>query len=326
MSFRYLFLCLTIPLFCACTSSEDKVERYKSKHTVGVAEHPGMQLFKTHCSHCHSSTAGEKFGRVAPPMIEIKAIYLRTYSEKEAFINAIVNFTAQPNQRKALLKDAVSQFGLMPYQKYQEESVHKIADYIYSHSIEAPDWFPAYWKAKGYPEFFQDGALSSVATQEHDYASIGLAYVNATKELLGKSLMTAMQQQGPEHALVFCNEKAIPLTDSMSKQYKAEIKRVSDKSRNPNNAATAEEVVILKQFQLEIDAGIESQPVLKEKMGRVHFYYPIITNTMCLKCHGNEMDMSPAVVQRIIQLYPMDKATGYAENQVRGIWSITFNR
>jgi hypothetical protein len=58
----------------------------------------------------------------------------------------------------------------------------------------------------------------------------------------------------------------------------------------------------------------------------VHFYYPIVTNSMCLSCHGTEKDIAPEVAKRIIKFYPMDKATGYAENQVRGIWSITFKQ
>lgn len=41
---------------------------------------------------------------------------------------------------------------------------------------------------------------------------------------------------------------------------------------------------------------------------------------MCLQCHGKLMN--PEVLKKIKELYPKDKAVGYSENEVRGIWSI----
>ena len=45
---------------------------------------------------------------------------------------------------------------------------------------------------------------------------------------------------------------------------------------------------------------------------------------MCLKCHGK--DIEPNVSALILKLYPNDLAVGYDENEVRGIWSIAFDK
>ena len=136
--------------------------------------------------------------------------------------------------------------------------------------------------------------------------------------------MGAIQKKGTLAALDFCNIKAMPLTDSMATKHKATIKRVSDKNRNPNNKANAEELKYIAQFKTDLAAKKEIKPVVIEKENKVQFYYPIETNTMCLQCHGKQI--KPEVSKQIMKLYPKDLAIGYNENEVRGIWSITFEK
>lgn len=48
---------------------------------------------------------------------------------------------------------------------------------------------------------------------------------------------------------------------------------------------------------------------------------------MCLQCHGKpDEDIQKPTFKKIVNLYPKDKAIGYGINEVRGIWSITFNK
>ena len=136
--------------------------------------------------------------------------------------------------------------------------------------------------------------------------------------------MGAIQKKGTLEALSFCNIQAIPLTDSMSTKFNASIKRVSDKNRNPNNKANTEELQYIAQFKKELATKKEIKPVVIEKGNKVQFYYPIETNTMCLQCHGKQI--KPEVSQKIMKLYPKDLAIGYSESEVRGIWSITFDK
>ena len=110
----------------------------------------------------------------------------------------------------------------------------------------------------------------------------------------------------------------------MSVHYNAVIKRVSDRNRNPNNKANAEELYYINHFKKLIANQEEVKPITLEKGNKVQFYYPIETNTMCLQCHGTQI--KPDVSKQILKLYPSDLAIGYNESEVRGIWSITFDK
>lgn len=163
--------------------------------------------------------------------------------------------------------------------------------------------------------------------EQKDYKSIGLEYAIGTKAELGKNLMTKMKEDGPIHALEFCNVQAMPITDSMSKKYNADIKRVSDKNRNSANAASEKEIEYIRQFSQMVSNEDQVEPIIETTEDKVKFYYPITTNSMCLKCHGKVgEDIATETYNKIIELYPEDKAIGYQENEVRGIWRIYFDK
>ena len=139
--------------------------------------------------------------------------------------------------------------------------------------------------------------------------------------------MKAINEKGAEGALAFCNEKAYPLTDSMAQVLKASIKRVSDKPRNKNNLANGNEAAHIKVFKETLSKGEQPKPVVMEINGKMVGHYAIITNKMCLQCHGTiNKEILPQTYSRIKTLYPGDKATGYAENQVRGLWVIEMEK
>jgi hypothetical protein len=119
----------------------------------------------------------------------------------------------------------------------------------------------------------------------------------------------------------------MPITDSMATVYKALIKRVTDKPRNPKNKANAEELQYLENFKKQVAAGVEVKSITVQMGNETEFYYPIVTNSMCLKCHGTiGKELETLTLSKIKELYPTDKATGYKENEVRGIWSIVLNK
>ena len=145
-----------------------------------------------------------------------------------------------------------------------------------------------------------------------------LSYAIETKELLGKNLQEKMKQGGAENALEFCNVNAIPLTESVAKNHKINIKRVSDQPRNQLNIANEKEIKYINLFKERIANGEK----LKPEVVTQQLYVPIITNPMCLQCHGKIEESNPKLATKIKQLYPKDKATGYSENQVRGIFVV----
>ena len=151
-------------------------------------------------------------------------------------------------------------------------------------------------------------------------------FATETKGVLGKNLMNAINTQGTDKAIEFCSTKAIVLTDSMGGVFNATLKRVSDKPRNPLNRANGNETAFIKELKLKISKGEKMAPKFTESDGKVVGYFPIETNAMCMQCHGSkDLDIKPNVLKKIVQFYPKDQATGYKENQIRGIFVVTQN-
>ncbi|HLP43280.1 MAG TPA: DUF3365 domain-containing protein [Fibrobacteria bacterium] len=138
--------------------------------------------------------------------------------------------------------------------------------------------------------------------------------------------MGKIQKDGTAEALVFCNSRAMPLTDSISVKYNATIRRVSDKNRNPKNKTNAVELKHIEMFKNQIGKKEKPVAIVEVSKEKINFYYPITTNSMCLQCHGKPDNIKADVKEKILNLYPNDLATGYSENEVRGIWSITFDK
>ena len=306
---------LLLSLIILVTSCKDKKDSYNEPELIAKAEsqeHPGKALLEQYCYACHSPESGT---RLAPPMSMVQMHYLGDDITREGFVADIMNFVKEPTEEKARMYGAISNFGLMPYQDFPDSVIRQIADYLYE--AELPQM-----NGHGGGRMHGRGMGMGRNAQENTLAKTGMEIAQATQQQLGKNLKKALKEGGPMHALEFCNVQAIPLTAQMEKEHNAEIKRVSDKNRNPDNAANKEEKYYITHFKHAIRNGREPAPVVIPKEGKNKFYYPIVTNKMCLQCHGKPEEMKPAVLQKIKELYPEDKALGYSENEVRGIWSI----
>jgi cytochrome c553 len=324
--------------FTSCKKNESVYEAVsKTEVEVNVERpHPGKALLETQCYLCHSPSAPEKEGRVGPPMIAIKAHYIKDETTKEEFTKELWNFIEKPTEDKAKLKGAVRRFGLMPYQPFKKDDIEKIAEYLYEYEIEEPEWFGEHFennhgkKGKGHKgkgrngKGYKNQGKKSGGNHAKSPEEVGLKYALETKKVLGKNLMGTIQKSGTVEALQFCNEKAYPLTDSMANNFNAQIKRVSDKPRNPSNQADLKELEKIEYFKNAVANNEDIQPIVERFQGEKHFYYPILTNSMCLQCHGKPSVVKSDVMASIKKLYPNDMAIGYDVNQVRGIWSISF--
>ncbi|MFD2551066.1 DUF3365 domain-containing protein [Bizionia sediminis] len=294
--------------------------------------HPGKKLMEVNCYVCHSPTTSQE-NRIAPPMIAVKQHYLTEGISKAAFTKNIKSFLANPTQATAKMPGAVKRFGLMPKAHYPDETVAQIADYMYNYDIVQPEWFEEHvkeHKGKGRGKMMGKGKQNRRAQQAFTtdtvktYAETGLEYALSTKAELGKNLMGTIQKKGTLAAVEFCNVAAYPITDSMAVVHNALIKRVSDKPRNPKNQANEQELNYIAQFKETVAAQQEPKPIVDEMDDTVQVFYPIVTNSMCLQCHGKNVE--PAVYKTIKALYPMDEAIGYMENEVRGIWRVSFKK
>ncbi len=163
-------------------------------------------------------------------------------------------------------------------------------------------------------------STNQVATEivEISYDSLE-SFAGQTKKLLMKNVSQQIEKGGVESALEFCNIEAMPLTKSMSDKHGFVISRVSDKNRNPKNVANVKELKLIEQYKKQLLAG----ELLKAVRTETHYYEPLVTNMMCLQCHGEPgKNVQPKVAAKIAELYPNDLALGYKENEVRGLISI----
>jgi hypothetical protein len=179
-----------------------------------------------------------------------------------------------------------------------------------------------------------DGTIENVAEQDsisqvegRYYLLQGKQLALSTKAVLEQNLMAAMKENGPIGALEFCNVNAIPLSDSVSLALNAEIRRVSAKNRNPENAPNERERAYLERALKEVSLNGQAPPQMQEIDGKMVGYYPIMINGACLKCHGTpHTDIQSSTFETIQKLYPEDKATGYKVDELRGMWVITMDK
>ncbi|MFT4533645.1 MAG: hypothetical protein ACJA1A_001846 [Saprospiraceae bacterium] len=141
---------------------------------------------------------------------------------------------------------------------------------------------------------------------------------------LSGELAKAAKHGGIKNALSYCNTNAIPLTDSLSNAHNVDIKRTSLKFRNPKNKPTEREREILNQYEMTKNNGLIMEAIIDNEAERRTFYAPIIMQTACIKCHGEKSSIS--MYDSILKLYPNDLATDYNQGDLRGMWSITFNK
>ena len=160
---------------------------------------------------------------------------------------------------------------------------------------------------------------------EVTHIKLGNEIRDTVQAALKAKLVKAMQNGGPANAVQFCNAKALELTDSYNEKYFTEVKRVSDKNRNPNNSPNDKEAGVIEDFKNTLANGQPLSPKIAiDADGRKNYYAPIFTGGVCLTCHGNVKNMQPELITVLDSLYPNDKARGYSVDDLRGIWSIKF--
>ncbi len=317
---KYILAAIGIAIFMACNNTTSTTEQI-AENNEQKAVHEGEILLKKNCYVCHHPTM--ETGRIAPPMQYVKEHYIKEGTTEAEFTEAFISFIKHPTREKAKMPGAIANFGLMPQQAFPEETLQKIADYIYNNQIDGPGDFQEHKKKQGKG---LGKHIESEQKTELSKADRGLEYALSTKAVLGKNLMGKIQSEGTIGALEFCNIKAIPLTDSMAKVHHALISRVTDQPRNQNNLASNNELSTLSFFKQQASEGLEQEPVLREENGKTYFYFPIMTNSMCMQCHGKPgTDIENSTLAAIKAKYPKDKATGYGVNEVRGMWRVVMD-
>jgi hypothetical protein len=164
--------------------------------------------------------------------------------------------------------------------------------------------------------------------EKQEYATKGNQISQATFKALSEKLTEQMKLGGPAQAIPFCNVEAMPLTQQLSDQYGVTIKRTSDKLRNQENKPSKREQEIINNYHKLISEKKDITPIIEvDNNNNKHYYAPIILKANCLACHGKvDESVSVKTDSLIKSLYPNDKAVGYNEGDLRGIWSIEFKK
>lgn len=160
------------------------------------------------------------------------------------------------------------------------------------------------------------------------YAVKGKEIAQATFKELSTNLMAQMKAGGPAQAIPFCKLQAAPITNALSNKYNVVIKRTSNKLRSCNNDPSERELEIMDTYEQLMLENKELTPIVEiDKNQKKHFYAPIKIQANCLTCHGKLNETLTVKTDSIIKsIYQFDIATGYNEGDLRGLWSITFNK
>ena len=162
---------------------------------------------------------------------------------------------------------------------------------------------------------------------KQEYLQKGGAIVDLTQAELLKNVSHAMKAGGPGYAIDFCNSRAMLLKDSLSRLNNCEIRRIAVKYRNPADMPqTKTEKDQLFQYEDVHQKGESIKPEVYLFENRIEYYHPIlINNGACLICHGEPgTQIADETIEKIKARYPNDLATGFAMNDFRGSWKLTF--
>lgn len=146
------------------------------------------------------------------------------------------------------------------------------------------------------------------------------------QQALISALQEAIAGKGVEGAIEFCNIEALPITQETADKYQIKVKRVSLKTRNPHNNPDENELQVLEAYAYNVENNIETRPNVQKIGGGETLLYTKaiqIPSGLCLNCHGEPgKDIHEETLNKINELYPDDKATGYKVGDLRGMWSL----
>ena len=149
-----------------------------------------------------------------------------------------------------------------------------------------------------------------------------------TQLALASKLKEVVQKEGIAAALKFCNVNAYPIVDSLEKVYNTQVKRASSRTRNPGDTPNKMEGEIIEEYSMDIAKGLTPEVRIVLDDDKAHYFKPIILSAeLCLKCHGQVgSDLLDENYEIIKELYPDDNASGHELGDLRGIWSISFEK
>ena len=161
-------------------------------------------------------------------------------------------------------------------------------------------------------------AVAGCTESNVDHQARGAELLAPFKMELKDALMAGMES-GPAEAIGACSAEAPQIAASLSTNG-VRMGRSSHRLRNPQNVPPDWLEPIIDGYA---SGATELVPQLADLGdGRSGYAEPIRLQAMCLICHGETLH--PDVEGRIAELYPEDRATGFAEGDFRGVFWVEF--
>ncbi len=303
-SFAIFFILLFSISVFNCQDSSAKTE---ALHIAYLSEN---------CSACHALLPGNN--QSAPTILEIKEIYSKSVSDESNFLVKVKTYLTEPKAEHSLNAEWVEKYGVMPKMNFSEKRLNASLAYLYS-----KDWGSLQWQSRNKHLLNDPKALSKVLYDDMSPLEIAQSAAMKTKSALGSQLLQAIKEKGTEGAVGFCKIEAIPITERMSYELKLDIRRVSDRPRNPANRANQNELLMIKNYKEKVLIKAKLEPTVINEPSQTISYFPIETNEMCLQCHGIKgQNLKTNVFKAIVSAYPSDEATGYQSGEIRGLFRV----
>ncbi len=165
------------------------------------------------------------------------------------------------------------------------------------------------------PEAAQVGVDQSEASTEPTGRARGKPAAIKAKDALAMKLsgrlMEAMTGGGPAAAIQVCSEEAMSIANEVGEEQGVQIGRTSFKLRNAKNTPP--------EWASDWIAEKASSPQFKLlESGATAALFPILLQPQCTMCHGEKEALSPEISGKLAELYPDDRATGFAAGDLRG--------
>ena len=150
----------------------------------------------------------------------------------------------------------------------------------------------------------------------------GVKYIKLLGGTLKNELQTHMKADKTGlSAMGFCTAKANDITKEVNKKLPeyALVRRTALKIRNENNLPDALDIKVMKGYEESIAANtfVPTDIKVVEDGNTARVYKPLITQSVCLKCHGS--NISNEIQGEITASYPKDQAVAFKEGSLRGI-------
>lgn len=160
----------------------------------------------------------------------------------------------------------------------------------------------------------EEAALASPRDDSAECIAEARGAVMSLKQSLVGRLGQAMAES-PEAAVDVCAREAEVIRARVQRESGVELGRTASRLRNPGANEGAPSWV--RDYLASQGQGEAPQEWSQHAEGEVRLVSPLMTNELCVTCHGEEI--APPILAAIEERYPNDEARGYQIGDLRGV-------